>query len=204
MAGKGPLDRAADLLVYAPVGLLATARSLVPELATRGREQVGGQLTAARMVGELAIREGRRQAGSAFDRARHQAEAMIDTVFAQDADQDVLPDPAEAGAPTAAEAGGSADAAPTDAAPTDPVPVEQAAARTDPGFAPVTPTPPADAEAPAVDDLAITGYGSLAASQVVPRLAGLSPDELEAVRAYEAATRRRRTILTRIAQLQAR
>ena len=57
---------------------------------------------------------------------------------------------------------------------------------------------------PDVDDLAIPGYGSLAASQVVPRLAGLAPDELEAVRAYEAGTRRRRTVLTRIAQLQAR
>ena len=52
------------------------------------------------------------------------------------------------------------------------------------------------------DHLAIPGYDSLAASQVVPRLAGLSAAELEAVRAYEAATRNRRTVLTRIQQLQ--
>ena len=45
-------------------------------------------------------------------------------------------------------------------------------------------------------------YDSLAASQVVPRLAGLTADELEAVRAYEAADRARRTILGRVAQLQ--
>jgi hypothetical protein len=50
--------------------------------------------------------------------------------------------------------------------------------------------------------LAIPDYDSLAASQVVPRLAGLAPDELEAVRQYEAAHRARRTILSRVAQLQ--
>jgi hypothetical protein len=50
--------------------------------------------------------------------------------------------------------------------------------------------------------LAIPDYDSLAASQVVPRLAGLEPDELEAVRRYEAAHRARRTILNRVAQLQ--
>jgi len=56
--------------------------------------------------------------------------------------------------------------------------------------------------APASDDLAIPGYDSLSASQVVQRLAGLSADELELVRAYESATRGRKTILSRVAQLQ--
>lgn len=51
--------------------------------------------------------------------------------------------------------------------------------------------------------LAITGYDTLSASQVVQRLAGLSVEELDAVRDYEAATRGRRTILSKIAQLQA-
>jgi hypothetical protein len=51
--------------------------------------------------------------------------------------------------------------------------------------------------------LAIPGYDSLSASQVVQRLTGLSRPELEAVRAYEVAGRGRKTILTRIAQLQA-
>jgi hypothetical protein len=50
--------------------------------------------------------------------------------------------------------------------------------------------------------LAIPGYDSLSASQVVQRLAGLAADELEAVRTYEAATRGRRTILARVSQLQ--
>jgi hypothetical protein len=49
--------------------------------------------------------------------------------------------------------------------------------------------------------LPIQDYDSLAASQVVPRLATLSPDDLRAVQAYEAATRHRQTILNRVAQL---
>jgi hypothetical protein len=63
---------------------------------------------------------------------------------------------------------------------------------------PAPETPPGDPSA-----LAIPGYDALSASHVVQRLAGLASDELEAVRTYEAATRGRRTILNRIAQLQA-
>jgi hypothetical protein len=54
---------------------------------------------------------------------------------------------------------------------------------------------------PAAADLAIPSYDSLSAPQVVQRLAGLSDDEVAAVRAYEAATRGRRTILGRAEQL---
>lgn len=49
--------------------------------------------------------------------------------------------------------------------------------------------------------LAIPGYDSLSASQVVQRLAGLNPAELAAIGSYEAAGRGRRTILNRVAQL---
>ena len=55
---------------------------------------------------------------------------------------------------------------------------------------------------PLGQDLAIPGYDALSASQVVQRLAGLSPEELEDVRAYELNTRGRRTILNKVAQLQ--
>jgi len=50
--------------------------------------------------------------------------------------------------------------------------------------------------------LAIPDYETLSASQVVRRLDGLGPDELEAVYHYEATTRHRGTILHRIQQLQ--
>jgi len=51
------------------------------------------------------------------------------------------------------------------------------------------------------DDLAIPGYEALSASQVVKRLDGLGPAELEAIYEHEATTRRRRTILHRTQQL---
>lgn len=66
---------------------------------------------------------------------------------------------------------------------------------------------PVDAETtssvPAGDesDLPIQDYDSLAASQVVPRLATLDHDDLLAIQRYESATRGRQTILNRVAQL---
>lgn len=66
----------------------------------------------------------------------------------------------------------------------------------------VQPSPPAKpAAAPEASELAIPGYDSLSASQVVQRLAGLERNELESVAAYEGAHRGRRTILNRIQQL---
>lgn len=58
-----------------------------------------------------------------------------------------------------------------------------------------------EAPVPSEGDLAIQDYDSLAASQVVPRLATLGAEELRSVQAYEAATRHRQTILNRVAQL---
>jgi hypothetical protein len=68
------------------------------------------------------------------------------------------------------------------------------------------PTPPPAAPAAprssaAADGLPIADYDSLAASQVIPRLAGLDHDELAAVEAYETSHRGRKTILGKIAQL---
>ena len=67
---------------------------------------------------------------------------------------------------------------------------------------PDLPEPARPTSGPGADTLAIPGYDSLSASQVLPRLDGLAPDELEAVRAYETEHRGRKTILGRIAQLQ--
>ena len=50
--------------------------------------------------------------------------------------------------------------------------------------------------------LAIPDYDGLSASHVVNRLASLSPVELESVRVYEMANRGRKTILSKVAQLQ--
>ena len=66
-----------------------------------------------------------------------------------------------------------------------------------PRTAVVPSSPPSDAE----QDLAIHGYGALAASQIVPRLTTLGRPELEAIARFERANRGRRTILNRLDQL---
>lgn len=64
---------------------------------------------------------------------------------------------------------------------------------------PAAPVAPRSSAAAAT--LPIADYDSLAASQVIPRLAGLSASELDAVEAYEEAHRGRKTILGKVAQL---
>jgi hypothetical protein len=64
-------------------------------------------------------------------------------------------------------------------------------------------TATAPAPGPPEEHLAIPGYDSLSAAQVVQRLGGLGEGELDAVRQYEEAHRGRRTILCKIEQLQA-
>jgi hypothetical protein len=54
---------------------------------------------------------------------------------------------------------------------------------------------------PASSPLAIPGFDTLSASQVVQRLDGLTADELRAVRDHETGHRGRRTILNRVEQL---
>lgn len=90
------------------------------------------------------------------------------------------------------------------AAPSKRAPARRAApkaATTDEGAASANGASPTAAEVPSESDLPIQDYDGLAASQVVPRLATMTPDELEAVARYEAAHRSRRTILNRVAQL---
>lgn len=84
-------------------------------------------------------------------------------------------------------------------APTPPPPTTNGKASAPTDAAPAEPAAPK----PTGEHLAIPGYDTLSASQVVQRLPGLSNEELAAVRAYEESTRGRRTILTKIGQLQA-
>jgi hypothetical protein len=76
--------------------------------------------------------------------------------------------------------------------------------------APPAPSAPRAAAEPEVGtvetalDLPIEQYESLSATQVIPLLAGLSPDELEAIDRFERRHRNRRTVLGRIEQLKQR
>jgi hypothetical protein len=64
------------------------------------------------------------------------------------------------------------------------------------------PATAANAAAATPQALAIPDYDELAASQVIPRLDNMAPEELEAIRVHETSNRQRRTILSRVAQLQ--
>jgi len=55
---KDPVEAALDLLVYAPLGLALEARTLLPTLVERGRNQV----TMAKMVGQFAVQHGQAEA----------------------------------------------------------------------------------------------------------------------------------------------
>lgn len=189
---QSPVNTVLDLFVYAPVGLALTAAEEVPKLAAKGRSSLNQRLTIARMVGQFAVTQGRKEIERRFappaPRATPPSTPPSPSSTSELSYEELL----------ATDGGASLGDEP--AAPTS------AAGATGPDSGPVIAESPGAATvngAPRVGSLAIPGYDSLAASQVVQRLAGLSRDELDAVGAYEASHRNRRTILTRVRQLQA-
>lgn len=98
-AGRGLLDQALDVFVYAPLGLALEARDLLPRLAERGR----GQVALARLAGRFAAHEGRRHAERLVD----------DLVGADRSDPDTVPPPADADVTGAPDGGADATGAPT-------------------------------------------------------------------------------------------
>lgn len=176
---RSPLDQALDLLVFAPVGLALTAREELPRLIARGRAQVTGQLALAKMFGQFAVNHGQKE-------AQKRAERLVKQVSEPrrpPARPTRVPATNEASHGASVTGNGRQSGA-------------AAAAVASAGAARATMAPMPSA------DLAIPGYDTLSASQVVQRLGGLSAAELEAVREYETATRGRRTILSKVAQLQ--
>ena len=184
---KTPLDQALELLVYAPIGLAITAREELPRFIERGRSQVTGQLAMAKMIGQFAVAQGQREAEKVVKQAAERLEDL--GVGGRSA-----PAPAARPAPAAATATATTNGASA--------PASGTVLSSDKGPRPGAASTPTTAASTNDDHLAIPGYDALSASQVVTRLAGLSSDELEAVRAYEAGARGRKTILHRIGQLQ--
>lgn len=204
MAGeKRPIDHLLDLVVYAPIGFVMNLEEVVPQLVEKGHQQV----QMARMFGQFAVDTGTKElrrrleqlaargprtgpgsgaapaggAGAAGSAAAAGGEPGVAERAVAEAAVPVAPGgaAAEASAGAGPEAGGPATAAARAAAP------EGAAG----------------AGVPSSADLPIPDYDSLAASQVVPRLEGLTPEERDLVRRYESAHRRRKTILSKLAQL---
>jgi hypothetical protein len=187
---KSPVDQAIDLAVYAPIGLAVLARDLgaaaLAELAKRGRsevdqaqKQLGNQITQYRFVGQYAVdQEIRPKVEPLIGELRKAFERFTGT-SAPTPSAPFVPNPASPPAMANGHVTGAAGAPPSPE-------------RTAVDFA---------AERAAAAALPIPDYDELSASQVVERLAGLTPSELEAVAGYESARRRRKTILSRIEQL---
>jgi hypothetical protein len=179
---KTPIEQAVehafDLFVYAPIGILFEGTSLLPELVAKGKSQVA----MARMMGKFAVDQAAKSASEATAKAQDRAAGVIsflgDSITPLPADGEV-----EAPAPQPPTRKTNASAAATKV-------VNTAAS--------------VAANAVSAASLAIPDYDGLSASQVVNRLAGLSPVELENVQLYEVAHRGRKTILSKVAQLQGR
>ena len=139
-------------------------------------ERGKNQVTMAKMVGQFAVQQGQVEASKRLGPVQEQVETVL-------ADLGLVPRPASSSSTSTTP---TADSEPA------PAPVVE-----------LVPEPAEDLVELDAAALAIPDYDSLAASQVVPRLRALGADELEAVRAYEASGRGRKTILNRIAQLQA-
>jgi predicted component of type VI protein secretion system len=187
---KDRIEHTLEVLVYAPIGVGLYLKDMGPTFVNmfvaRGRAeidrrqaQVQQRTTTAKSIGQVAMAFGvpmvKQRVEKEVGTARERAQSLLGSIAGSDD---------TAGAPVA-----RAEPAPKAAPP---------AAKATPAAA------PSDTNGSQADPkLPIPGYNSLSASQVVERLAGLSADELEAVRAFEASNRKRRTILGKIDQISA-
>lgn len=203
------VDQAVEAFVYAPIGLIFDGPALFPDLVERGKTQV----KVARMMGQMAVQTGQSELSKRLDAASSQAPGPVRDVLG--AFGLVRNDkPAATKTTAATDASGATDGVPAGTAATKKrTPVKRASTSkatsraTNPArgarkAATKATSSVASATAAAAAALSIPEYDSLSASQVVQRLRGLAPTELEAVKAYEASNRARKTILNKIAQLQ--
>ena len=197
-AEAGGTERLLEVLVYAPVGAVLSAAEELPHWRERGRKAVAGQVATARVVGELAVRFGRRRLDEAV--ASWTTSSSGREAGAADLGGDERVEQAPAANVVAAvdqDAGGAGDAPGR----TVGVAGRTVGATGSAAAAAKAVHEPGASHVPPVGSLAIPGFDTLSASQVVPRLDGLGRADLVAVRAYETAHRRRRTVLGRVDQL---
>jgi hypothetical protein len=176
--GDRPLnERILDLLVFVPAGIATSVVEELPKLANRGRERLEVRVSSARSVGEFVVKASHDELRRRSERLLHRGRPASGPPAKPETDGPVRP-----------------AAGPTGVVP-DPPPAGSA-----PTSAPAAPIT-GNGHVPPVATLAIPGFDTLSASQVVQRLDGLTRGELVAVRAYESSTRGRRTILSRVDQL---
>ena len=217
---QNPLERAVDLLVFAPIGVAMFAKDTVPTFmkmfVSRGQTELQhrkkalhDQANQYRSVGKFAVRYGgpevKRQAEGKLDGARRLAEETFSGLVVGRTGGGVDdPQPAPASRPKAKRVEEPVKVRNHADSLVDVAGNGKATAKKN-GSANGASTKHSSSEgteaphdAPA---LAIPEYDQLSASQVVERLDGLTAGELDAVRAYELAHRGRNTILGKIIQL---
>lgn len=184
------VEQAVAAFVYAPIGLVLDGPARFGDLVRNGRNQVSN----ARMMGQFAVQMGRAEA----EKRAADADGPIGDLLRGLGLAPTKAKPQPAPAPAPAPEPASAPAAPAPSRASKATKATKAARKTA-----VRTAGKAKAAAKATAGaLPITDYDSLSASQVVSRLRGLAPKDLDAVRAYESATRARKTVLNRISQLQ--
>ena len=196
---KDTVERAKEVLVYGPIGLALylrdTAPSFLKVFVARGRAEVDQRkrsvdehLGQARTVGQDTVGQSApggaapqvlRIVSDGLGRVRETAEGALEALGALGGATPASPGPAARGSSMASPDEGTGSTHPTSwSAPSA-----------------------ATSTTAAVSGLAIPDYDELSASQVVDRLDGLAPSDLDAISAYETAHRGRATILGKIEQL---
>lgn len=196
-------ERLLDIFVFAPAGFVLSAVEEFPKLAARGRDRLGVRVSSARAVGEFAVLMGRQEVERRSTDLIHRvgkapgsrSDGPTGPVVASEARSGGVVSPTEHTADVAVDGsegrGEGTRRVGTSTAVTSTTGTRPMGTR---------PTGP-DGHVPEPTSLAIPGFDTLSASHVVQRLDGLTRGELVAVRAYEAGTRGRRTILNRVDRL---
>lgn len=179
----------ADIALFAPLGLAASVAEALPSLASKGRARLLPKLTLARTVGQFAVDEGYRRVVALTGRPKPSVGDLLSAALGW---APWLPR-------SSSRPGGQHPGEEPSARPTTGDGHRRAGQATSQQRHHGAAVKPANVPSPG--ELAIPSYDSLSAPQVVRLLAGLSREEIEAVRRYEAATRGRRTILARAEQL---
>lgn len=172
--GTGRGLTAADVFLFAPLGLAIRAGQLLPGALQSGRAEYAKRAATAQMLGKFIVAQQRRNRSNTSNTA------------------------IAAFATAAARSGKHSGEATGDAAPqtlpgrTQPVASNRASQlATDPSLV-------NDARS----ELPIDGYDTLPARSLLALFDGLSADQLETIRCHELANRRRETVLSRLSQLQ--
>ncbi len=166
-------DRLADLLIYAPLGLLWERDQVLERLVKRGRSQTQLAKLAAQMAAQRGPEEVEKQVKKTLESLAGSLAGPLARVLV------------EAGVALGVPGGAKPSASP---------PPSEAPASESPAAAP-------EAVSRQGDVGGIAGYDQRSAREVLGLLDPLGPDALAEIRSYELAGRKRKTILAKLDQL---